>query len=126
MTAMRVRDLVSRFGPWLLIIGGFGALAGLVLTTPPSPLVRLIFLALLFAGSFGFMLLVFRAYYGRRLSTDAERRDPRRPAREGLMVAGFVTLCAWLQMLQILTLTNALLLLGALAFTEAFWVSRLE
>ncbi|MFQ5854180.1 MAG: hypothetical protein ACE5LU_00850 [Anaerolineae bacterium] len=123
---MRTGHLLSQFGPWLLVVASAAALAGLILTTPPSPLMRLVFLVLLFAGSFGLLLLLFRVYYGRRLPADTPRRDPRRPAREGLMLAGFVTLCAWLQMLRILTLTNALLLLGVLAFMEAFWISRIE
>lgn len=109
-----------------MVIGSATALAILILTTPPSPLIRLIFLSLLFAGSFGLMLLLCRAYYGRRLSAAARRRDPQRPAREGLMMAGFVTVCAWLRMLRILTLSNALLLLGVLAFVEALWISRAE
>lgn len=109
-----------------MFIGSTVALAGIFLTTPPNPLLRLVFLGLVFAGTFGFMLLVFRAYYNRRLPASVRRRDPQRPAREGIMMAGFVTLCAWLQMLRVLTLSNALLLLGVLAFTEAFWISRAE
>ncbi len=115
---MRAKGLLSRFGPWLLVAGSAAGLAGLILTTWPSPLMRLVFLGLLFLGSFGLVLLVLRAYYSRRLPANIRRRDPQRATREGLMVAGLV------QMLRILTLTNALLLLGVLAFMEAFWISR--
>jgi hypothetical protein len=118
--------MLSRFGPWLLLIVSVGALVGLVLTTPPSPLMRLVFLSLLFTGTFSFMFLLLRAYYSRSWSTAIQQRDPQRPVREALMMAGFVTLCAWLQILRILTLTNVLLLLGVLAFMEAFWISRTE
>lgn len=118
--------MLSRLVPWLLVISSTSALAGLVLTTPPSRLTRVIFLALLFVDCFGLMLLGLRAYYDRHLSEVARRRDPQRPTREGLMIAGFVTLCAWLQMLRTLTLINALLLLGVLAFVEAFWISHVE
>lgn len=121
---MRAKGLLSRLGPWLLVAGSTAGLAGLILTTWPSPLMRLVFLSLLFLGSFGLVSLVLRAHYSQRMPDNIRRRDPQRVTREGLMVAGFVTLCAWLQMLQILTLTNALLLLGVLAFTEAFWISR--
>ncbi len=89
-------------------------------------MMRLVFLGLMFGASFGLMLLIFQAYYGRRLPAAIRRRDPQRAAREALMMAGFVTLCVWLRMLRILTLTNALLLLGVLAFMEALWVSRAE
>jgi len=126
MCVMRARELLSRYGPWLLMVGCVAALAGLVLTIPPSAATRLVFLGLLFGAVFGFMLLLFRTYYGRRLPAAVRRRDPQRAAREGLMMAGFVTLCAWLRMLRIFTLTNALLLLGVLAFMEAFWISRVE
>lgn len=117
---------MSRFGPWLLLVGCAVALASLVLTVPPSPPVRLVFLGLLLGASFAFSFLVFRRYYSQRLPADVRRRDPQRAIREGLMIAGFITLCAWLRMLRILTLTNALLLLGVLAFMEAFWISRVE
>ena len=123
---MHGRDVLARFGPWLLVIASAIALILLILTTPPSPVMRLVFLGLLFIGSFGLMLPLFRAYYGWRLSAATRRRDPQRPAREGFMMAGYVTLCTWLQMLRILTLTNALLLLGVLAFMEVFWISRNE
>ncbi len=119
---MRVREIISRFGPWLLVVGSTAGLTFLVLTMLPSPLLRLLFLALFFTGSFGAMHLVLRALY----SPEAQRRDPHRPVREGLMMAGFLTLCAWLQILRILTLINALLLLGVLAFVEAFWIFRTE
>lgn len=98
----------------------------LVFSAPPSSLTQLAFLGLLFVGAFAFMLLLLRAYYGRRLSAGEHRQDPQRPAREALMVAGFAVFCAWLQILRILTLTNALLLLGVLAFAEAFYISRRE
>lgn len=123
---MRARHLLTRWGPWLLLVGCVAALAGLVLSIPPSPLMRLLFLGLLFGAAFGLALLLFRAYYAHRLPAALRRRDPQRATREGLMVASFVTLCAWLRMLRILTLTNALLLLGVLAFMEALWVSRAE
>ena len=123
---MRASALLTRLGPWLLLAGCTTALAGLVLTMPPTPVMRLVFLGLMFGASFGLMLLIFQAYYNRRFSAAIRRRDPQRAAREALMMAGFVTLCAWLRMLRILTLTNALLLLGVLAFMEALWVSRAE
>jgi hypothetical protein len=123
---MRTRALLTRFGPGLLLASCTTALAGLVLTMPPTPMMRLVFLGLMFGASFGLMLLIFQAYYGRRLPAAIRRRDPQRAAREALMMAGFVTLCVWLRMLRILTLTNALLLLGVLAFMEALWVSRAE
>lgn len=123
---MRAQHLLTRLGPWLLLVGCVAALAGLVLSVPPSPMARLLFLGLLFGATFGLALLLFRAYYGHRLPAALRRRDPQRAMREGLMLAGFVTLCAWLRMLRILTLTNALLLLGVLAFMEALWISRAE
>jgi hypothetical protein len=101
-------------------------MAGLVVTVPPTSLVQWAFLGLLLVATFAFMLLLLRAYYRRRLSAQERRKDPQRPGREALMVAGFVAYCAWLQTLRILTLTNALLLLGVLAFAEAFYVSRVE
>lgn len=123
---MRGRALLSRFGPWLLILVSVAGLITLILTAFPSPLMRLVFLGLLFLGTFGLTFLPLRAFYHRRRSADARRRDPQRPLREAIILAGFMTFCAWLRMLRILTLTNALLLLGVLIFMEAFWVSRLE
>ncbi len=123
---IKANKILVRFGPWLLAIGGTLGLAGLIFTTYPTPPVRLLFLYLLFVAVFGLAVIVLRSAYRHRLPAEIRRRDPYRIMREGLMAAGFVVICAWLRILDVLTWTNALLLLGVLMFMEAFWISRTE
>ena len=122
----RGQDILIRFGPWALAGLSSLVLAGLILTTFPTPPMRMLFLGLLFPSTFGFALVILRAVYSHRLPATVLARDPNRLMRESLMTAGFLTICAWLRMIRVLSLANALLLLGVLIFIEAFLVSRVE
>lgn len=119
-----LRNALPRYVPWLTTFAGILALVLLVGTIYPTPVTKVLFLALLFMTSFGGFVLLLRGFYMWRLPARMQSRDPRRALREALFAAFFLTTCAWLQMLRLLTLSNALLLLGVLALVEAFWLSR--
>ena len=121
---MLKRVVPSRYVPWLATLASLLALVLLVGTTYPTPVAKVLFLALLFTASFGGCVLLLRGFYTRRLPANVRARDPHRAVREALFAALFVTACAWLQMLRLLTLSNGLLLLGVLALIELFWRSR--
>lgn len=123
---MHGRSLIIRLAPWLAVLAGGGGLVALVLTVYPSPGAGFLFLGLFFVAGLGGFYLLLRALYTRRLSPGAWRSDPQRPAREAFLLASFLTACAWLRMLRLLTLTNGLLLLGVLMLAEAFWLSRVR
>jgi len=118
------KALASRYIPWLAIFVSVLALVLLAGTVYPTPATKVLFLVLFFTASFSGFVVFFRGFYAWRLPENVRNRDPYRSVREALFVAFFLTTCAWLQMLRLLTLSNGLLLLGVLALIEMFWLSR--
>ncbi len=120
---MRSRFL-SRYASWLATFASLLILVFLIGTVYPTPATKVLFLMLLFTASFGGLMPLLRGFYARRLPAVAQGRDPHRHVREAAFVALFLTMCAWLRMLRLLTWSNGLMLLGVLALIEMFWLSR--
>lgn len=103
------------------------SLAGLwylVTHTQPTEMMQALFLTLLATALVGLTILA-AAYLNHRFArTNWLRRDPLRLMREGVSVALFGVLCAWLQKEDHLTLTIAAIIGGVLALTEAFFLTR--
>jgi hypothetical protein len=96
----------------------------LVTHTQPTELMQAVFLTLVATALIGLTVLV-AAYLNHRFArTNWLRRDPLRLMREGVSVALFGVLCAWLQKEDHLTLTIAAIIGGVLALTEAFFLTR--
>jgi hypothetical protein len=96
----------------------------LVTHTQPTEMMQAAFLVLVAVALIGLTILA-AAYFNHRFAQlNWLRKDPLRLMREGVSVALFGVLCAWLQKEDHLNLTIAAIIGGVLALTEAFFLTR--
>lgn len=109
-----------------VLIAGL-SLAGLwylITHTQPTEMMQAVFLVLVAVTLIGLTILV-AAYLNQRFARlNWLRKDPLRLMREGVSVALFGVLCAWLQKENHLNLTIAAIIGGVLALAEAFFLTR--
>lgn len=109
-----------------VLIAGL-SLAGLwylITHTQPTEMMQAVFLVLVAVALIGLTILV-AAYLNQRFARlNWLRKDPLRLMREGVSVALFGVLCAWLQKENHLNLTIAAIIGGVLALAEAFFLTR--
>jgi hypothetical protein len=109
-----------------VLISGL-SLAGLwylVTRTQPTDMMQAVFLVLVALALIGLTILI-AAYLNHRFARlNWLRKDPLRLVREGVSVALFGVLCAWLQKENQLDLVIAAIIGGVLALTETFFLTR--
>lgn len=117
-------------GWWIfsaLVIATTGSLGLAFVVTrfyPSDPVVRALFLFLLFVSTSA-ATVPLAAYLNRRFArANWFKRDQRRLLREGLWVGLFVTICAYLRIYGYLNWTLAAVLAGVLALMETFFLTR--
>jgi amino acid transporter len=103
------------------------SLAGLwyvVTHTQPTDMMQAMFLILAAVTLIG-LTVVFAAYLNHRFArSNWLRKDPLRLLREGVGVALFGVLCAWLQKENYLNLTIAAIIGAVLLLMETFFLTR--
>ena len=91
---------------------------------PDNTLTQGLFFGLLFIGCAAATIPI-AAYLNHRFAAKSWRtRDPNRLLRQAAEVGVLATLLAYLQLLQTLDLTIALVLIGVLLLMETFFVTR--
>jgi ABC-type transport system involved in multi-copper enzyme maturation permease subunit len=104
-----------------LILLGWFTLGSFTYYNPPSEANRLIALAILWPTLIVTLLLP-AFFINLRLRSDG--KVVLRATRQSALVALFLTLCVWLRMIQSLSWTNAIVLLGLLGLTEVLLSAR--